>query len=58
MYNLLETINGFDIGYLWVLAFAISRSQAIGFRSALATAVASGTLVHAVRIGFGILFPR
>jgi len=58
MYSLLETINGFDVGYLWVLAFAISRSESIGFRSAIAATLASGVLLHAVRIGFGVLFNR
>jgi hypothetical protein len=58
MYNLLETLNGFDIGFLWVLAFAISRSESIGFRSAVAATLACGSLMHAVRIGFGVLFSR
>lgn len=58
MYSLLETINGFDIGYLWVLAFAISRSESIRFRSAVAATLVSGSLLIAMRIGFGVLFNR
>jgi hypothetical protein len=58
MYNLLETINAFDIGYVWVLAFTISRSESIGFRSAAAATLATVSMVHAVRIGFGVLFDR
>jgi hypothetical protein len=56
MHDLLETINGFDIGYIAALAFAISRSEAISIRSALAAAGISALLLHAVRIGFGVLF--
>jgi len=58
IYNLLETINGFDIGYLWALAFAISRSESIGLRSAVAATLGTGVLLHAVRIGFSVLFQR
>jgi hypothetical protein len=58
MYNLLETINGFDVGYVWALAFTISRSESAGLRSSTLAALATVSLLHALRIGFGVLFAR
>ena len=58
MYDLLETINGFDVGYLFALAFAISRSESIEWRSAIGATLGSALLLHGVRIGFGVLFHR
>jgi hypothetical protein len=58
IYHTLETINGFDIGFLWLLSYAISRSEYVGLRAAATATLASGLLLHAVRIGFGVLFHR
>jgi hypothetical protein len=58
IYHALETINGFDLGFLWLLSYAISRSESVGFRLAATASLASGLLLHGVRIGFGVLFYR
>ena len=57
-YHALETINGFDVGFLWLLSYAISRAECVRLRLAATAAVSSGLLLHAVRIGFGVLFYR
>jgi len=57
-HDALEAINGFDIGYVVVLAFAIGRSERVRFRDALGAATTAWLLLQAVRIGFGALFYR
>ena len=37
---------------------SISRSESVRFRLAASASLASGLLLHAVRIGFGVLFYR
>ncbi len=58
LYNVLDAVNAFDLGYVAVLAFAFSRSERVPFRHALAVAGISWTLLQAVRIGFGVLIAR
>jgi hypothetical protein len=55
-YDLLEAINGFDVGYVLALAVAVSRSEAVSFRTGLAASGTSWLLLRAVRIGAGVLF--
>lgn len=57
-YELLDLVNGFDLGYVAVLAFGIGRALRVPLAPALAAAVLPWALLHAVRIGFGALIPR
>jgi hypothetical protein len=58
LYNVLDTINAFDLGYVFVLALAISRSERVELRYALAVAAIPWMLLQAIRIGFGALVVR
>ena len=57
-YEMLDTMNAFDLGYVAVLGFAISRAARVPAVHALVAAVLPWALLHAVRIGFGVLIPR
>lgn len=56
-YELLDTINGFDLGYVAVLGFAIGQATRVPLSPALAAAALPWGLLHAVRIGFAMLIP-
>lgn len=57
-YEVLDMLNAFDLGYVAVLGFAISRAARVPIVHALAAAAVPWALLHAVRIGFGVLIPR
>lgn len=57
-YEVLDMLNAFDLGYVAVLGFAISRAARVPAVRALVAAVLPWALLHAVRIGFGVLIPR
>jgi hypothetical protein len=57
-YELLDLVNGFDVGYLAAFSLAIGRAARVPPAPALAAAALPWALLHAIRIGFGMLIPR
>lgn len=58
VYSALDAINAFDLGYLYVLAGTIARSEAVPYRHAVAAATVPWLLLQAVRVGFAVVLGR
>ena len=56
VYQLLELLNVYDLAFIWVFAGLLAASEGVRPPKAIAAVLLPWTLLHAVGIGFSMLF--